>query len=508
MKFKIFYFILLLGSVTETAFCQFLNLSKTCDKDSLTSFPWGYSIIDTEKDTMKINIGLISGTYPNPGYAKNLIYNIVNDTSFYLFNRLDGTINNREYYCIRGSFVPVNDSIYVVACSYGHWANGNQDTIKSGLIYFNKFGDTLYSKWFGESKRFLIRGFERIDNHLFLLGTTKVIGDGTKAYIVKTDMLGNLIWEKMFTQYTNNYCTASHIAKIGNNGYLVYGLFDADGNNSDGGIYRIDLNGNILWYKNIFDHANGGCYTIRKDTDDTYFLSGDMDTTVNANDYPHNGFISKIDSIGNFLWIKVFNDNPQIYKNMWQYRVLSTGDLIFSGRCREAVGVNQYMGWLCKTDHDGNIKWENYYKQNDSSDDNYLTEVKEMPDGGLIAIGICRDSLTYPNGGAWIIRTDSNGCLVPGCFPSAIQVFPEDKMHVSIYPNPTGGSFTIDYSKHLPVNSNVIVLDITGKTIFTHHEKQGAYKTYINLQAAAGIYLLQIVSDKGERIYSQKIQVE
>ncbi|MBK6331212.1 MAG: T9SS type A sorting domain-containing protein [Bacteroidetes bacterium] len=150
---------------------------------------------------------------------------------------------------------------------------------------------------------------------------------------------------------------------------------------------------------------------------------------------------------------------------------------------------------------------EQYYKQNDSSRYNVLAEVKQMPDGGFIATGTCRDSLTNFQG-IWLLRTDSNGCLVPGCFPTSIQIFPDELMHVSIYPNPTGGSFTIDYSKPLGENCDIRVFDITGKIIYLQSEIAGSFKTIVNLQAAAGIYLLQIISTSGESIYTQKIQVE
>lgn len=488
------------------------NKNHLTDIDSFAVLPagylgysWGMTFDDVDKDTIKL-IG--NGPSGNTD-SKIYIYNIINDSSFVLLNRIDGTIINHGLTVIVNGLNRINDSIYTLACIYNHYnANNIVDTLKSGLIFFNNQGDTLYSRWFGENKRFIIRGFERIDNHLFLLGTTKIIGDGTKAYIVKTDLQGNLIWEKMLTQYTIFYNNVIHIAKTGTDGYLLTGVHNSNANGNNGGLYKIDSNGNIVWHKNLYKNANNGCFNIREDTTDgNYFLSGNRDTIVNADDYPNNGFISKIDSMGNFIWIKVFNEHPKILKNIWQYRILKNGDLIFCGERFENLGSNVHVGWICKTDKEGNIKWENTYKFNDSSSYNILSEIKQMPDGGFIATGICRDSITKYYG-IWLLRVDSNGCLIPGCFPTAVQVYPDEQMQINVYPNPTQGNFTIAYSKALPTKSSIKIMDITGRTIHTQQEQQGAYKTSVTLQQSVGIYFLQIINDKGQQIFKQKILLE
>lgn len=508
MKWLFLLSVFFTHSIVCNAQIQF-NKNHLVDMDSLVLQPlcysWGTSMTDIEKDTIKLVASGASGVVT--GGVKSYLFNIYNDSTFHLIKRLDG--GNVEYTSIQNSLYNINDSVYAMACVYDYYnfVTNQIDTLKSGLIYFNKAGDTLYTRWFGENKRFIIRGFERIDDNLFLMGVTEFIGDGTKSYIVKTDLWGNLIWEKMLTQYTTAYNNVIDIAKVGNKGYLLTGVHNSNASGNNGGLYRIDTNGNIIWHKNLYNNANNGCYNIREDADGTYFLSGDKDTIINATDFPHTGFISKIDSLGNFIWMHVFNEIPHIRKGMWQHRLLPNGDIIISGNRYENVGSNIILGWLCKTDHFGNIKWEQYYKQNDSSGYNVLSEVKQMPDGGFIATGICKDTITKYQG-IWLIRTDSNGCLVPGCFPTSVQVFPEEQMHISIYPNPTSGNFSIEYSKPVAEKSNVKVFDITGKIIYSHSEMAGVYKTQVKLKAAAGIYLLQIVSNKGERIYSQKIQVE
>ena len=345
------------------------NILHLQDVDSVNSTPWGYSIVDIENDTIKLNAIGASGS---PGFIKSYLYNIYNDTSFQIINRLDGTSQRTSYYPIPGSFIRINDSIYVLGCTkISYTTTLAQDTICSGLIYFNKYGDTLFSKWYGMSEKFLLRGFQRIENNLFLLGVTKVIGDGTKAHIVRTSLGGDLIWEKTLTTFTTYYCNALSIASVSNNGYLVEGIMNSHDigpiHISNVGLYRIDTNGNILWYKNIFNNANGGCYSVKEDGMGNFFLSGNIDTIVNLVDHNSNQFILKMDSNANINWIHIFNETPHILNNMWKFEIIGNGNLVFCGEQLETLGTTNHIGILGLMDSSGNVKWEHYYKQNDSS---------------------------------------------------------------------------------------------------------------------------------------------
>jgi hypothetical protein len=502
----------------SVAYCQVLfNKNQLTDIDSFAVLPyggfgssWGMTFEDIDKDTIK----LIGNGPSGNSFHKIFCYDIVNDSTFNLRNRIDGTLANIDYSVIQDGLKRLNDSVIVLATTYIHWdtTNYTMDTIKSGLLFFNNQGDTLYSRWFGESKRFLIRGFERIDNHLFLLGTTTIIGDGKKSYIVKTDLQGNLIWEKMLTQYTSGYCFIAGIEKS-NGGYLVNGLFNEIFNVSGsafGGIYKLSSSGNIEWFKAVYDTARGA-QKIRKDSiDNTYYFLGSKDTIVNVGDYPINAFISKIDSLGNFIWIKVFNEHPKIFKNIWQYRILKNGDLIFCGERLESLGGNVHAGWICRTDKLGNILWENMYKLHEYggvSSYNLLADIKEMPDGGFLATGTCKDTITKYQG-IWLIRVDSNGCLIPGCFPTAVQVYPTEDFHINVYPNPSQGNFTVEYSKPTTEKLMLQVFDVSGRKIQVQHILKDSYKSLVSLQQPLGIYFLKLINEQGKPIFSQKIMIE
>lgn len=77
----------------------------------------------------------------------------------------------------------------------------------------------------------------------------------------------------------------------------------------------------------------------------------------------------------------------------------------------------------------------------------------------------------------------------------------------SLYPNPTKGSFTIEF-KDLVNSFSVEVFDVTGKTIYESNYDQAANLVQvINLQnATSGVYFVNIKSDKG--IVTKKLLIQ
>jgi hypothetical protein len=77
----------------------------------------------------------------------------------------------------------------------------------------------------------------------------------------------------------------------------------------------------------------------------------------------------------------------------------------------------------------------------------------------------------------------------------------------SLYPNPSKGSFTIEF-KELASNFSVEVFDITGKTIFENNYDQASNLIQvINLdKPASGVYFINVKSDNG--IVTKKLIIE
>jgi hypothetical protein len=105
---------------------------------------------------------------------------------------------------------------------------------------------------------------------------------------------------------------------------------------------------------------------------------------------------------------------------------------------------NDYIQF-CKLDTLGNIKWRRTFSQWYKS--NRPWSLTAVPDGFII----CADGkdTTHTTGfaDAWIIKTDTNGCIIPGChLLDGITEVLDAGNYAKVYPNPASSQITIEFT--------------------------------------------------------------
>ncbi|MBL7713781.1 MAG: T9SS type A sorting domain-containing protein, partial [Chitinophagaceae bacterium] len=156
-----------------------------------------------------------------------------------------------------------------------------------------------------------------------------------------------------------------------------------------------------------------------------------------------------------------------------------------------------------------------------------VNHIIQLPDKGFLLAGWYENRTAgapTPRQRGWLLKLDSNGCLGPAdtqCRPTAIRDPQQTANQFSVYPNPSNGSFTItspNVSLNLPAGQagvtkwregflSVAIYDLTGRSI---HQQAAVWRNNtatINVQTAAGVYILELSSETGER-YRQKIVIE
>lgn len=83
----------------------------------------------------------------------------------------------------------------------------------------------------------------------------------------------------------------------------------------------------------------------------------------------------------------------------------------------------------------------------------------------------------------------------------------ESSLEIKVYPNPTSGLFTIEFSPAVNESMTFVITDLLGKEVFSETSKGIVHEKQIDLYYYSGnIFLLNIYSDKNEIIGSFKIQ--
>jgi len=117
------------------------------------------------------------------------------------------------------------------------------------------------------------------------------------------------------------------------------------------------------------------------------------------------------------------------------------------GQASDTISHFKYNDYiqLCKLDTQGNIKWRRTFSQWYMSNRPY--SLTAIPDGFII----CADGkdTTHATGytDAWIIKTDTNGCIIPGChLADAVIEVVDERNYVKVYPNPANTQVTIEFN--------------------------------------------------------------
>ncbi len=221
-------------------------------------------------------------------------------------------------------------------------------------------------------------------------GTFNLTATGTfDIFISKLDSSGNFVWAKAIVATVRSYADFIAIDATGNvytTGYFT-GTADFDPgagtfnltpvNGDDIFISKLDASGNFVWAKKMGGNSNEFGVSITLDASGNVYTSGSFQGTADFdpgsstfNLTPAGGwdnFISKLDSLGNFIWVKKMggtaNDEGYSIKTDAYGNVYSTG--YFNGTVDFDPGAGTFNlssagsedMFISKLDLFGNLIW-------------------------------------------------------------------------------------------------------------------------------------------------------
>jgi len=264
--------------------------------------------------------------------------------------------------------------------------------------------NTLWTKTFGGTGNdYAYSVLQTFDGSYIIAGYTESFGAvNTDIYLIKTDINGNLIWQKTFGGYGSDY--AHFIEQSNDSCYIIVGSTTSYGSGgSDIYLIKTDTAGNLIWEKTFGGVNNEHGWSVQKTSDGGYIIAGSTNS-FGAGDVDM--YLLKTDEYGNFLWDKTFGDTS---RSDYARSVVQTADggYIIAG-LTISFGTGTYDVYLVKTDEYGNLLWEKTFG---GSNTHMGFSVKQTKDGGYIIGG---NSLSFGSGDYdfYLIKTDSFGNLV------------------------------------------------------------------------------------------------
>jgi hypothetical protein len=221
--------------------------------------------------------------------------------------------------------------------------------------------------------------------------------------VVKTDLSGNMVWNKTYGRMDRNEQGRSIVAV--SDGYViaVYAQNTTYSNNNiDMCLYKLDLNGNLVWTKEYSNYLNTNGDLQMIGLSDGFLLIG---TSYVSSVRNTDVLLVKTDLNGDIIWSKTYGGNNEDYGRsvvaVSDGYVLAGNSISFT----KSIGQSIYFDiYLIKTDKDGNLAWQNTYP---SSDDQYAHSVAALSDGYVVV------GRTFGDGwDMYLVKADLSGNFV------------------------------------------------------------------------------------------------
>jgi hypothetical protein len=366
---------------------------------------------------------------------------------------------------------------------------------KFGLRRTTITGDSIWFKYYGTDSTLAYIGawvLKTKDDGYLISGSKGDTADGN-IYVVKTDSDGNFEWD--YELLGNKYDQAYDAAETSNHDYLIVGWTRSFGNGNlsyrDAIVVCIDSLGNYKWKKTFgVSNLTEIFFRIKNTIDGNFIICGGYGNQNGVG----NGGIWKINPNGNILWSHYYqtNSNASI---LYGINEIPIGHIIAVGSDRNSTNLKD-QGWILELDGSGNKISDRRFVI--GSDHCIFNDVKQTKDNGFMIAGYVFGGPYGEDG--WFVKLDSNLCDSVGCgivYTSINEIAStKDVQFAIVYPNPCTNILFIKPNFGYSL-FNVIVYDITGKEIQVQSYRNRENIQIVTETLSPGIYLAKFQTDIG-----------
>lgn len=288
------------------------------------------------------------------------------------------------------SITQLNGEIFVCGTTSRNYGSKRFDVL---LVKATSSGDTLWTKTYGSNRD--DSGTSIIatsDGNILIAGTTYGFGASntpySDVYLIKVDPDGNILWETGYTDIHEEI--AFNLIETQNGEYLVTGTNRDDNSSTYGEIYllKVSASGLQIWNKSIGEYGKWGFSTIETTSGDLVICGVKFILTQQI-------VAVKTDHLGNVIWEQEYGSTKHlVYERGYAVKQNPDGSFTICG----SVYNEKLKILLLKIDENGNQIWMKAF--NDQYDGEALNLFKDGDDNILTG---------NRNDGIFLTRTDGNG---------------------------------------------------------------------------------------------------
>ena len=326
----------------------------------------------------------------------------------------------------------------------------------------------------------------------------------SQALIVRYDNDGDTLWTKKYG--LNNYeMIALGSSSYTDGGYIFTGYRNTSGVFNNSFLLRTNSEGQIIWskYYGGYSVQNG---SMRVDNDGAIFTWSAYLEEFTTNDEKEM-LLRKWDGDGNVVW--EYRSPSLYFGSSFDMEVLPTGHII-------TTHVDGITSRLMKFSSEGDSLWSRGYSVTNGQ--NYLYDVTPTSDGGFVCTGLAYRFAPLDPGfqqsqTIWVLKTDSLGCVVPGCHTVGVEEYALDlNEYLRITPNPVLAGQSLHFTFDPPIEHEaqgprrMLLLDAMGRQV-REEAMRGIDHSTATIDLSPGLYYLHL-TDGTRWLAGRKVVVE
>ncbi len=281
-------------------------------------------------------------------------------------------------------------------CGYTSSITGISDDIL--IVKLSSSGQMIWTKTIGGSGRDRAQDIIELSNGSFAIAgyTTSPPALYYDAFLYKVDANGDSLWYKRYG--TSVYDDANTVRALSNGGFLLGGQSTNGANGFDQFLIRTNDSGDTLWTRKFGTAGTDNIEYIAVGNNSFFLAGGTNGAGVGGDD----GYVVKTDTSGNVLWTKTYGGSAP--DDFHRVEITSDGGLVMSGTT-SSTGALQPNMWLMRANATGDSLWSRAFG-GDNHDHGYSG--METTDGGFILVGHT-GSFGFNGEDGYVVKTDANG---------------------------------------------------------------------------------------------------
>ncbi|MBV6442713.1 MAG: T9SS C-terminal target domain-containing protein [Haliscomenobacteraceae bacterium CHB4] len=382
------------------------------------------------------------------------------------------------------------------------------------LVKLSHEGDIEFYKKYPPALTSSYRKVLELENGYLIAGYLQMQDYNIEIFVMKTDKQGNMIWQKTYGEANTIDIMGSIITKDGN--HFIIGASKATDPNipitsawGRSHIIVIDSLGNVIddWLGET--NKETGIVGLNKLPDGWLYATRTYEV-LNPWEWGSYCKIVRRDDNYNLVWEKIVSTTAYYVNVMVDIKPTPDGNWIAAGEWVTPSPSfppnpdDQYLpAFTYKFTTDGDSLWSRqdtiFWHTADTvcSSPVKTGGVAVLPSGSIITAGYTDRYCTAPvRSFGWVIKMSKDGCMDTLCVTTSLNILPNLKNNITVYPNPTSGIVYMDNCQ----NCTVEVFNVLGNLVF----QQQSQPDQLNLSGLPdGMYVIKM--SNGKTNHSKKI---